>query len=228
MSEPILLAWSGGKDSSLALAALRRDPMVYVVGLLTTVTPAYDRVSIHGVRRTILHAQAQALGLPLFEAELHTTSSNTDYEAAWARALADARAALGPVESLAFGDLYLADVRAFRESLGAQLGYRSHFPLWGSDTRALAAHFIAEGYEAYLSCVDTTQLDAAFAGRRFDETLLAALPDTVDPCGENGEFHTCVVGGPIFAAQIPITVGERVRRDERFEYCDLIPEGESP
>lgn len=221
---PVLLAWSGGKDSTLALAALRDHPQYQVVGLLTTVSRAYDRISIHGVRRSILQAQAVALGLPLFEAYLDTPSSNEDYEAAWSGGLAAARARLGPVEHLAYGDLFLADIRKFREEQGVRLGYAPLFPLWGLDTAGLARHFIRSGYEAYLTCVDTTQLDPRFAGRRYDEALLMELPPEVDPCGERGEFHTCVVGGPLFSQPIPVAVGERVRRDGRFEYCDLVPD----
>ncbi|HWA58277.1 MAG TPA: hypothetical protein VG692_13540 [Gemmatimonadales bacterium] len=228
MTTPVLLAWSGGKDSSLTLAALRIDPAVRVMGLLTTVAPAYDRVSIHGVRRSILHAQAAALGLPVFEASLAPASSNADYDRAWAEALGAARRALGPVTDLAYGDLFLEDVRAFREDQARRLAYTPRFPLWGMDTVALARRFVDEGFEAYLTCVDTTQLDGAFAGRRFDHALLRDLPASVDPCGERGEFHTCVVDGPIFASRIAVRVGERVRRDQRFEYCDLVPVAETP
>jgi uncharacterized protein (TIGR00290 family) len=220
---PIVLAWSGGKDSTMALAALLADPMFRVVGLLTTVTPAYDRVSIHGVRRSILHAQGRALGLPVFEAALQPQSSNEAYERAWAAALEMARAALGPVRHIAYGDLFLEDVRAFREAQAVECGMTPVFPIWGEPTHELARRFIDAGYEAYLTCVDTTQLDAAFAGRRYDRRLLADLPPEVDPCGERGEFHTCVVHGPLFAEPMAVRVGERVRRDGRFEYCDLIP-----
>ena len=223
MPTPILLAWSGGKDSNLALATLRRDPESCVVGLLTTVAPAYDRISIHGVRRSILQAQAGALGLPVFEAPLAPDSGNADYDAAWTLALRHARAALGPVAHIAYGDLFLEDVRRFREEQSQRLGYTPLFPLWGRDTGSLARDFIRAGYEAYLTCVDTTQLAPEFAGRQFDDALLADLPATVDPCGERGEFHTCVVAGPLFRRAIPVRCGERVRRDGRFEYCDLVP-----
>lgn len=219
----MLVAWSGGKDSALALAALRADVSVQVIGLITAITAGYDRISIHGVRRSILQAQATGLGLPVFEATLAPHSSNADYEAAWGAALERARAVLGTVETIAFGDLFLEDVRRYREELGARIGYLSAFPLWGLDTGILAAEFVASGYEAYLTCVDTTQLSAAFAGRPFDATLLGDLPVSVDPCGERGEFHTCVVGGPLFRDRILVDRGARVRRDERFEYCDLIP-----
>jgi uncharacterized protein (TIGR00290 family) len=221
MPTPIVLAFSGGKDSTLALAALRADPAWQVVGLLTSVTPAYDRVSIHGIRRSILHAQGEALGLPVFEAALEAGADNTAYEAAWTAAWLAAQHALGPVRHLAYGDLFLEDVRAYREALAHTMGATPVFPLWGQDTAALAQR-VAADYEAYLTCVDTTQLDATFAGRRYDAALLAALPVGVDPCGERGEFHTCVVGGPGFAARIPVQVGARVRRDDRFEFADLV------
>jgi uncharacterized protein (TIGR00290 family) len=223
MSLPVLLAWSGGKDSTLALATLRADPAVRLVGLLTTVAPAYDRISIHGVRRSILHAQARTLDLPVFEATLNPESSTEDYDAAVGRAFTVARETVGPVDSIAYGDLFLADVRRFREGQAKRLGYAPLFPIWGQETSGLARRFIDSGYEAYLTCVDTTQLDPAFAGRRFDAELLSDLPATADPCGERGEFHTCVVAGPMFRQPIPVTVGERVRRDGRFEYCDLVP-----
>ena len=222
MSQPVLLAWSGGKDSSLTLAALRDDPSLTVAGLLTTVAPAYDRISIHGVRRSILRAQAESLGLALFEAYLTPGSSNEQYETAWADGLSRARAELGTIEHLAYGDLFLEDVRDFRIAQSSRLHYTPVFPIWGIDTGQLARDFITRGYQAYLTCVDTTQLAPEFAGRRFDLSLLADLPASVDPCGERGEFHTCVLNGPIFSKPIPAKVGERIRRDGRFEYCDLL------
>jgi len=226
--QPVLIAWSGGKDSTLTLATLRAEAAVEVVGLLTTVAPVHDRISIHGVRRSILQAQARALGLPVFEAPLQPQSSNADYDTAWAAALSQAQAVLGPVHHVAYGDLFLADVRQFREAQADRLGITPIFPLWGLDTARLARRFISDGYEAYLTCVDTTQLAPEFAGRRFDEGLLAEFPPTVDPCGERGEFHTCVVAGPMFRDRIPVTLGERVRREERFEYCDLLPRDLAP
>jgi uncharacterized protein (TIGR00290 family) len=219
----VLLAWSGGKDSTLALAHLRQQPGYSVVGLLTTVTSAYDRISIHGVRRSILRAQAKSLGLPVFEAVLAGNAGNAEYEAAWASAVAESMSTVGEVSTIAYGDLFLQDVREFREAQSRRLGYTTLFPLWGRGTRALAQEFVDAGYEAYVTCVDTTQLSPKFAGRQFDESLLADLPSSVDPCGERGEFHTCVVSGPVFSEAIPVSIGERVRRDGRFEYCDLVP-----
>lgn len=206
----------------MALAALRASATHRVVGLITTVTPAYDRVSIHGVRRTILHAQSRALGVPVFEAALEPASSNAAYEAAWDAAIRTAVDTVGPLSIIAYGDLFLEDVRRYREELATRAGFAPLFPIWGRDTATLAREVVDAGYEAYLTCVDTAQLDASFAGRRYDHALLDEFPASVDPCGERGEFHTCVVDGPIFDRRIPVTVGERVRRDGRFEYCDLL------
>jgi uncharacterized protein (TIGR00290 family) len=218
----VVLAWSGGKDSTLALAALRADPQYRVVALLTTVTRDYDRISIHGVRRAVLEAQVNALGLPLIEAAIPAGSSNADYETAFALALATAQERWPGVRHVAFGDLFLSDVRAYREALLGSLDWVGVFPLWGEDTAALARHFVRTGHRAILTCVDTTQLNPEFAGREFDAALLAELPETVDPCGERGEFHTCVYAGPDFAHPLPLIASERVRRDARFEYCDVL------
>ena len=222
MSTPVLLAWSGGKDSTLALDRLRTDARWRVAGLLTTVTTEYERIAIHGVRRSILHRQAAALDLPLFEAEIPPQASNEIYETAFAHALEQARASEPAVTDIAFGDLFLADVRAYREALLARLGWRGVYPLWGEETATLARYFIARGHRAILSCVDTQQLDAAFCGRDFDAALIADLPPSCDPCGENGEFHTCVHASPLFAAPIALERGEHVLREGRFQYVDLI------
>jgi uncharacterized protein (TIGR00290 family) len=226
----LLLAWSGGKDSALALAALRADPAWRVVALVTAVTREYDRISIHGVRRAVLEAQVAATGLPLIEATIPAAASNAAYEAAFAEALRRAEAQRPGLRHVAFGDLFLTEVRAYREALLARLGWRGVFPLWGLDTAALARRFVAEGYRAILTCVDTTQLGPEFAGRSFDATLLEQLPPAVDPCGERGEFHTCVSAGPVLDRTLPLLAGERVRRDGRFEYCDVLlaPEVPSP
>jgi uncharacterized protein (TIGR00290 family) len=221
--EPIVLSWSGGKDSSLALAALQHDERFEVVALLTSVTRDYDRVSIHGVRRALLHAQAKGVGLPLFELTLDAPSSNEAYESAFRLAVERLRVAFPGLRRLAFGDLFLTDVRAYRERLTASIGIEAEFPLWGRDTAELADEFVAAGYRAHLVCVDTQQLPPHFAGREFDDALLQALPTTVDRCGERGEFHTFVSDGPIFAEPVAVTLGEIVLRDERFAYCDLLP-----
>jgi uncharacterized protein (TIGR00290 family) len=226
MSEAVLLAWSGGKDSTLALERLLGDAGVRVAALVTTVTSGYDRIAIHGVRRSVLHRQVELLGIPLVEAAIPPNAGNATYEVAFADALARARAASGArIDAIAFGDLFLADVRAYREAMLARLGWRGLFPLWGEDTARLARHFVERGYRAILSCVDTQQLDGAFCGRAFDASLLTELPPGVDPCGENGEFHTCVHAGPIFVGAIALERGERVLRDGRFQYVDLIEVG---
>jgi uncharacterized protein (TIGR00290 family) len=220
---PIVVAWSGGKDSTLVLGALLADPAWRVVALVTTVTRALDRISIHGVRRGLLERQADALGLPLEIAWLDAPSSNAHYASAWADALARVEHAHGPVRHIAYGDLFLEDVRAWRDAQCAALGWTAVYPLWGRDTAALAREFLQTGHDAVLTCVDTEQLDAAFSGRHYDAALLADLPPDVDPCGERGEFHTFVWNAPIFAAPIAVQLGARARRDARFEYTDLLP-----
>ena len=222
MRAPVALAWSGGKDSSLALAALQNDPAFQPVALVTTITGDYDRISMHGVRRSVLDAQVKELALPLFEATIPPGASNAIYEEALMLALKMVRSQWPDLQHLAFGDLFLTEVRAYRERLLDRLGWTPVFPLWGQDTGRLAREFISQGFRAILTCVDTTQLGPEFVGREFDEELLADLPESVDPCGERGEFHTCVYDGPIFRRPIHLERGERVRRDNRFEYCDLI------
>jgi uncharacterized protein (TIGR00290 family) len=222
--ERVVLSWSGGKDSSLALAALRADPAYEVVALLTSVTRGYERVSVHGVRRELVEAQAASAGLPLFDVAIEPHSSNDAYEAAFLEGLARARAAHPDVRRVAFGDLFLTEVRAYRERLLGPTGVDPLFPLWGRDTAALAQEFIAAGFRATLVCIDTEQLAASFAGREFDRQLLTDLPASVDPCGERGEFHTFVSAGPVYSTPIPVRAGEVVLRDERFAYCDLLPD----
>lgn len=222
MSTPVLLSWSGGKDATLALERLLADPDCRVAGLLTTLAADDDRISMHGVRRSILHRQAQGLGLPLYVAEIPLAADNDAYEAAFAGALANARRVEPDLDAVAFGDLFLADVRGWREAQLARLGWRGLFPLWGEDTTRLARHFVERGYRAILCCVDTAQLAAEFCARDYDAALLDDLPRGVDPCGENGEFHTCVHAGPLWSAPIELVRGERVLRDGRFEYVDLL------
>jgi uncharacterized protein (TIGR00290 family) len=221
-AESIILSWSGGKDSALALAALQADPAYRVVALLTTVTNGYDRISIHGVRRALLAAQAMSIGLPVHEVVLEPQSSNAAYDAAVERALADVRARYPAVRRVAYGDLFLEDVRRYREERLEPLGFEGLFPLWGQPTDRLAREFVDRGFKARLVCVDTTQLDGAFAGRAFDASLLRDLPATVDPCGERGEFHTFVSAGPGLTTPVAYDVGEIVLRDGRFAYCDLV------
>ncbi len=220
--DPLILSWSGGKDSMLALDALRASARHAPIVLLTSVTAGYERVSIHGVRRDLLRWQAAALGLPLHEFELQPESTNEAYDAALAAALGELRERTGATR-VAYGDLYLEEIRRYREERVSALGFEAVFPLWGRDTALLAREFVHRGFQARLVCVDTTQLDAPFAGRAYDEDLLAELPAAVDPCGENGEFHTFVSGGPGFSSPVPYDVGEVVMRMERFAYCDLVP-----
>lgn len=224
MRKRLLLSWSGGKDSALALQALRSDPNIEVAGLLTSVTREYERISVHGVRRSLLERQAERLRLPLFTIELDPVTTNDAYESAFLAALERVRRDLPGVTAIAFGDLFLADVRAYRERLLAPTGFEPVFPIWGLDTADLARKFIRDGFAARLVCVDTTQLDGSFAHRVFDDSLLAELPSTVDPCGERGEFHTFVSDGPGYDGPVEYTVGATVLRDARFAYCDLIPE----
>ena len=214
----LVLSWSGGKDSALALWTLRREERVEPLALLTTVTEAYARISMHGVRRELLAAQAAAVGLAVVEVGIPTPCSNEVYEQRMAQTLASS--VLAPAESVAFGDLFLDDVRDYRVQRLRQIGRRAVFPLWGRDTARLARTFIEAGFEAILVCVDPGQLDPAFAGRRYDERLLRDLPPGVDPCGENGEFHTFVHAGPIFHRPIPHEIGEVVMRDG-FAFCDV-------
>jgi uncharacterized protein (TIGR00290 family) len=218
----VLLSWSGGKDSALALRALRQDPSCAVVGLVTAVTRGYDRISIHGVRRDLLEAQAASLGLPLHLIHLEPNCSNADYERAFHDALGAAGEGHPDCSHLAFGDLFLEDVRRYRENLLAGSRWTPVFPLWGLDTSVLARRFVDDRFTARLVCVDTTQLDSSFAGRAFDHELLAELPQGVDPCGENGEFHTFVSAGPGFRSPVTYQVGDQVLRDGRFMYCDLM------
>jgi uncharacterized protein (TIGR00290 family) len=221
VTTPVLLAWSGGKDSSLALARLNADPGFEVRALVTAVTTGYNRISIHGVRRDLLERQAAAIGLPLIVAPLSPGAPNAAYEEAWAAALAEGSARFDGVRHVAYGDLFLEDVRAYRETQLRGLGYTPVYPAWGENTAALARAFITDGFRAVLTCVDTTQLDARFAGREFDQAFLSELPPAVDPCGERGEFHTFVWDGPHMRTAVPVVAGERVLRDQRFEYCDF-------
>lgn len=216
-----LLSWSSGKDAAWALHVLRRAGEVEVAGLLTTLNAEGDRVAIHAVRRTLLEAQAASAGLPLRQVPLPWPCSNAEYEAATGRALAEAREAWG-VTHIAFGDLFLEEVRAYRERQLAGTGLTPLFPLWGRPTRALAQEMIAGGLEARLTCVDPKRLPLSFAGRAFDAALLQDLPPDVDPCGESGEFHTFATAGPMFSRPIPMAVGEVVTRDG-FVFADLLP-----
>jgi len=214
----VLLSWSSGKDSAWALHLLRRDPEVEVCGLLTTLNAEFDRVAMHGTRRSVLEAQARAAELPLWIVPLPWPCSNEIYEQRMAEVCK--RAIEERIDAIAFGDLFLPDVRAYRENQLKNTGLEPLFPLWQIPTGELASEMIAGGLRARLSCVDTKQLPAEFAGREFDSSLLSDLPREVDPCGERGEFHTCVYAGPMFTATLPIATGEIVDRDG-FVFADF-------
>lgn len=215
-----VLSWSSGKDCAFALIEARRLGLADVVAVLTTTDAATDRVAMHGTRNTLLARQVAALGLPLIEVPLPWPCSNADYAQRMTGAMARVRAT--GATDMVFGDLYLEDIRAYREAQLAPLGIGAIFPLWGRPTDALAREMIAAGIEARLVTVDPGRLDPGFCGRAFDARLLADLPDGVDPCGENGEFHTAVTAGPMFSAPIPVTLGETVTRDG-FAHADLVP-----
>jgi uncharacterized protein (TIGR00290 family) len=213
-----LVSWSSGKDSAYALHEVRRTGELEVVGLLTTVSRQFARVSMHGVREVLLDRQAAETGLPCTKVGIPTPCSNADYEREMIEHLVAARDR--GVTHVVFGDLYLADIRAYREAMLEPLGMVAVFPLWHRETRALAGEMLAAGLSARLTCVDPRRLPSRFAGRTFDAQLLADLPADVDPCGENGEFHTFVTAGPMFAHPIEVAVGEVVERDG-FVFADL-------
>jgi uncharacterized protein (TIGR00290 family) len=215
----ILLSWSSGKDSAWSLHVLRQRGEHDVVGLLTTFNEEADRVAMHAVRHELVERQAAAAGLPLWAVPLPWPCSNEQYEALMAQACA--RAVAEGIEGVAFGDLFLEDVRAYREKQMKDTGLQPVFPVWGLPTRALAEEMIACGTRAKLTCVDTEKLDRSFVGREFDGALLSALPEGVDACGERGEFHSFVYAGPMLEGIVAVSVGETVVRDP-FVFADLI------
>ncbi len=221
MRTPVLLSWSGGKDAAWALHVLRHNGDVEVVGLVTTITAGFERIAMQGIRVDVLHRQAEAVGLPVIEARMPQRADNAVYEARFSDALLRARERWPRLHHVAFGDLFLADIRTYRQALCARLGWTPLFPLFGSDTAQLARQMIAGGLRARVCCVDTQQLDAGFSGRTFDAALLDALPAHIDPCGENGEFHTCVSDGPMFDTPLLLERGESVLREGRFAYTDF-------
>jgi len=221
----ILLSWSSGKDSAWALHVLRQQGEYEVAGLITTINSAFDRVAMHGTRRALVEMQAAAAGLPLIAAPLPWPCSNADYEQAM-KQVCDQALAQG-VSAIAFGDLFLADVRAYRESQLKGTGLEPLFPIWQLPTDQLARQMVDGGLRAKLVCIDPKQLDPGFAGRDFDLQFLSELPAGADPCGENGEFHSFVYAGPMFSGQIPIVTGEKVQRDG-FWYCDVLAAASLP
>ena len=216
----VLLSWSGGKDSALALYELRAADRE-VAALVTTITGEYERVSMHGVRRALLVRQAAAVGIPLEEVVIPPKASNEQYESALGGVLL--RWKERGVDTTAFGDLFLEDVRRYREAFLAGRGLRGLYPIWKHDTAATARRFVALGFRAIVVCVDPRALEPRFAGRWIDERFLDELPPSVDPCGENGEFHTFVADGPGFRMPVAVRAGETVTRDG-FAYVDLLPE----
>jgi uncharacterized protein (TIGR00290 family) len=219
--EKVLFSWSGGKDSAMALHEILAGRQYEVIALLTTVTEDYDRISMHGVRRVLLERQAESLGIPLAKVLIPKQSSNEEYETRMAQTLTKYKE-LG-VNSVVFGDIFLEDLREYREQNLARLAMKGIFPIWKRDTTDLIQTFIALGFKAITVCVDTQVLDRRFVGRTIDQQFMTDLPKTVDVCGENGEYHSFVYDGPIFKQAISYKLGETILRDHRFSFCDLVP-----
>jgi uncharacterized protein (TIGR00290 family) len=215
------MSWSGGKDSCIALYEIQREQQYRVAALLTTVTRDYDRISMHGVRRVLLEKQATNLRLPLHQILISKDATNEEYEAKMGEAFSLYRGK--GIDSIIFGDLFLEDIRAYREQFLARHHMRGLFPVWKRDTATFIREFLELGFNAVVTCVDSRVLDRSFAGRLIDESFLSSLPAEVDPCGENGEFHSFVFDGPIFTAPVKFSLGETVLR-ESFWFCDLLPE----
>jgi uncharacterized protein (TIGR00290 family) len=218
--EDVLLSWSGGKDSGLALYEIQQTNSYRIAALLTTVTRDYDRISMHGVRRSLLELQAASLGLPLREIFINKNASNDEYEREFAGVL-DSYRAQG-ISRVVFGDLFLEEIKAYRDKFLAQQKMSGLYPIWKWDTAETVRRFIDLGFKAIVTCVDARVLDGSFAGRSIDGDFLADLPSSVDPCGENGEFHTFVYDGPNFSGPVPFVIGETVERGS-FWFCDLEP-----
>jgi len=220
MLEPILFCWSGGKDSAMALYTVLQQKQFRVTALLTTVTEGYERISMHGVRRELVQRQAESIGLPLLEVRIPRKCGNPLYEGRMEEALR-IQYKKG-VRKVAFGDIFLEDLRAYREKNLARIGMTAIFPIWKRDTRELIQFFHSQRFRSVTACIDGKVLDTRFAGRELDESFFAELPQGVDPCGENGEFHTFVFDGPIFQTPVRFTTGEVLERDS-FVFCDLLP-----
>jgi uncharacterized protein (TIGR00290 family) len=222
MKEKALFTWSGGKDSALALYYIQMEQLYEIEALLTTVTSDYDRVSMHGFRTTLLKQQANMMGYKPEKILIPKDCTNDDYESIMTKILE--RYHSQGLSKVIFGDIFLEDVRKYREKQLSRLDMIGIFPLWKVNTRNLADEFIKLGFKAIITCVDSTLLDGSFVGHEFDENFLEELPKNVDPCGENGEFHTFVYDGPIFNEAITLYKGEIIIREKRFYYCDLLPE----
>jgi uncharacterized protein (TIGR00290 family) len=220
MRERIILSWSGGKDSSLAYYYIQEKNAYEVVALLTTVTEGYDRVSMHGVQRSLLEQQAGSLGLPLQKVYIPRDSSNEEYESRMKEVLLGYQGE--DINATGFGDILLAGVRRYREEKLAEIGMKAIFPLWKRDTSELIRDFIDLGFKAIVTCVDSRVLDPSFAGKLINDDFISLLPPDVDPSGENGEFHSFVFDGPIFRQRIKVSIGEVISRDP-FYFCDLVP-----
>jgi len=219
--EKAVFAWSSGKDSAVALHEALRGGEFEVVSLLTTITEDYDRISMHGVRRELVERQAASIGLPLRKVFIPAGGGNDQYEKRMEEALAEFRRE--GIETVIFGDIFLEDLREYREDNLAKAGMRAAFPLWKKDTAGLLRDFLDLGFASVVTCVDTGALDARFCGRTIDGKFFSELPDGVDPCGENGEYHSFAFRGPVFKEEIAFTAGETVLRDDRFMFCELLP-----
>ena len=217
----VVVHWSGGKDCALAFNEIRRTSKYDVIGLMTNVTEEYDRVSTHGVRRSLLEVQAESLGVPLDVVLISKDISDEEYESKMRAVLSKYNAA--GASSMVFGDIFLENVRKYREDILSKMGMRGIFPNWKKNTKELAKRFMDQGFRAIVVSVDSKVLDKGFVGREFDRQFLDDLPPTVDPCGENGEFHSFAYDGPIFKKRIRYDVGEIVLRENKFYYCDLVP-----
>lgn len=218
--EKVLFCWSGGKDSAFALNEALNDERYEVVALLTTVTKVYQRISMHGVREELLDEQAKQIGLPLIKVFISKVSSNEEYEEKMREALEKIKEQ--GVFTVAFGDIFLEDLKKYREERLAEVGMKAIFPIWKRDTKELALEFIANGFRTVIACIDSKILDKKFCGRDFDINFLSELPVETDHCGENGEFHSFVYDGPIFKNRVKYKKGEVVLRNERYYYCDLL------
>jgi uncharacterized protein (TIGR00290 family) len=221
MKHTVALSWSGGKDAAMALHEIRQNRAYDIVLLLTSVTDSYDRISMHGVRERLLDEQAAALDLPLTKIRIPVKCSNRQYRSRMQQACERLKTA--GISHIAFGDLFLQDVREYREKNVSKVGLKALFPLWQRNTHRLADRFIRLGFKAVVVCVDSQKLDRAFAGRPFDKRFLRDLPHSVDSCGENGEFHSFVYDGPVFGRSVAFNVGPVILRERRFWFCDLLP-----
>ncbi|NJD57330.1 MAG: diphthine--ammonia ligase [Nitrospirae bacterium] len=221
MKEKVLFAWSSGKDSARAFFELKQDERYEIAGLMTTVTEGYERISMHGVRLALVEQQAEAMGMPLDKVYIPKESSNESYETAMKDCLSSHKAQ--GVSAVAFGDLFLEDLKTYREKKLAEAGMKAVFPLWKRDTQELARSFVRLGFKAIVTCVDSQVLDGSFSGRFYDERFLEDLPASVDPCGENGEFHTFVYEAPAFNRPVLFERGGIVIREDRFYFCEIVP-----